>query len=567
MDGTMNPLSLVLLPALLIAAAQPVQAAAPIRLFDGAGLKGWTVVGNGSWTVQDGEIRARLTPDQPRFTHLVHDTVVKDFRVTFLFRSLKGNAGFFFRLRNVGDNPDDIAGVQVVIDPSLQSPDAFGLYETNGREWLRKWDFERHRNQYPNTGNCMMKADSPKLAVGVGIDENNCRKTLYDPDGWNRISVFASGPRLIVKLNMRTIVDISDPVLDAPGRFAFKLHGGQDVDIRFKDVEISPLPRLPDGLRSKLKKVLLYKGEPGVSPASLREFLKEIASDNGFAMDEGTESDFNAQNLAGYQAALFLSDYNINFNPSQRTAFQDWYKQDHGAACLHACTRQEVSIAWPWWGDVSGSKLADHSAFIERTVALDADAARRPLWKGFDAAPYRWRDEWFFWTETPRAKPGVTVLLSYADDGPPGNKSPKGLPHAWLTERQGGRFFAWGAMHTMNALEFPFTYDFLLHALWDVAGYDTVATALDAPSERWGPSGRSPAFPTWTRTGNALRLHGAAAYTVELSDISGRTLYRGRGGPGEDPGISMDGRAGIVFLKIRSGGRTISRKLVRYPGN
>lgn len=523
-------------------------AQSPVRLFDGTSLKGWTTLGDGAWSVANGEISAKQLASKPRFTHLVHDTVVKDFRLSFLFQSTKGNAGFFFRLTDVGVDPEKIAGAQVVIDPALQSADAFGIYETGGREWLKKWDFARHRNQYPNASNCMMKWDQPILSATQGVADTNCRKTLYNPGNWNRISVWAKGPRLIVKLNMRTIVDTVDAKLDRAGRFAFKMHGGQDVEIKFKDVEMTPLAEMPAGLVSNLKRALLYKGEAGVSPAQLREFVKEVATENGIALDEGIEGDFNAQNLARYQAALFLSDYNVNFNAGQRTAFETWFKQDHGAVCMHACTRQEVSIAWPWWGDATGGKLATHTSFKDRSVALDAEGAKRPLWKGFEAKPQRWKDEWYWWVQDPRGKPGVTVLLSYMDEaGPQNDQAVKGLPHTWLKESQGGRFLASGAMHTMNSLELPFTYDFILNALRDVGGYDSVAIAIKPRANARAPG--------WSRTGDALHVRVDPGSTVRVLEIGGRVVFEGRSDREGRLTLPATRNVGLLLLAVEGGRR------------
>ncbi len=525
----------------------------PVRLFDGASLKGWSILGIGSWTVQNGEIVAKQNPSNLHFTHLVHDTVLKDFRATFLFRTVKGNAGFFFRLQKVPANPDSLSGVQAVIDPLLAADDGFGLYETNGREWMRKWDYARHQKQYSGGVGCMMKWDWPKLSATSGLPDSNCRKTLLNPGGWNRLSVWAKGPRMIVKLNMRTIADTSDAALDKPGRFAFKLHQGQDVEVHFKDVEVSPWPDMPAGLRSRLQKAILYKGEAGVSPPPLREFVREIGADNGFTLTDGTEADFNRQNLAQYQAALFLSDYNINFNAAQRADFETWFKSGKGAGCMHACTRQEVSIAWPWWGDASGSKLADHTSFKERAVAMAAESQALPLWKGLDPSTYKWRDEWFHWVDNPRGKKGVTVLLDYADAGAPEDQAPKGLPHAWLDVAQGGRFFAWGAMHTMNALELPFTYDFLLAALREMGGYDTVGTRIDpralavAPATEW-------------RNG-VLRISAGTDFSAEVRDARGRGLFHGKGAPSSPIEFRPGRGAGILLLILRSGGGTTTRLL------
>ena len=528
-------------------------AQSPVKLFDGTTLKGWKALGDGSWTVSNGEIVAKQTASNPHFTHLIQDSIVKDFRMSFQFKTIKGNAGLFFRLQNAGTVPDSLAGVQAVLDPDLQSDDAFGLYETNGRNWLKKWDFNLNKNKYPGGNACMLKHEWPKP-----IDTDTiCRKTLLKPADWNRITILAKGPHIVVKLNMRTIADISDAALDKAGRFAFKLHGGQDVEIHFKDVEISNLPGPRPGLRSRLVKALMYKGE-NASPPPLREFMKEIASDNGFTMNEGMETDFNKANLAQYQASLFLSDYNVNFTPSQRTDFESWFKAGRGAICIHACTRQEVTIAWPWWGAATGGQLANHSVFYHRTVGLDKEAANLPMWKGFDTTSQSWPDEWFHWVQNPRGKPGLTVILSYKDDGPSDDpeRAVKGLPHAWINTSEGGRFFSYGGIHDMNSLELPFTYDFLLNALQDVAGYDTVLTAVNP---RAPDKGRVPAM---VRTGRGLRVEGAGPYTVELRDVSGKLVYRDEGDATKDVAYNPTSSAGMLFLTIRTGAGVVSTRKI-----
>lgn len=101
-------------------------------------LKGWTPLGKGSWTVQDGAIVARLSRSEPEFSHLVFDSAYGDFKASFLFRHVKGNAGFFFRMERKDGTPAGVSGLQGVLEPSLPSADALGLYETNGRDWLKK---------------------------------------------------------------------------------------------------------------------------------------------------------------------------------------------------------------------------------------------------------------------------------------------------------------------------------------------------------------------------------------------------------------------------------------------
>lgn len=68
--------------------------------------------------------------------------------------------------------PAGVSGPQAVIEPSLPAADAMGLYETNGRGWVRKWG-------YP-----------PKAG-------------LYKAGDWNDLAVTAIGTRIPARLGAR----------------------------------------------------------------------------------------------------------------------------------------------------------------------------------------------------------------------------------------------------------------------------------------------------------------------------------------------------------------------------
>lgn len=179
-------------------------------LFNGRNLDGWTLLGKGSWKVQNGEIVGTQPASEPGFTHLMHDTTVSDFELTFQFKNPKGNTGVFFRLEQTAPGPAGVTGVQAVIDAAKKDDNAFGFYETNGREWLKKWSY--------STWN----------SIFIGTD-------------WNRITIVADGSRLLLKLNMQTIVDIVDATGRKQGKIAFKLHGGRDGEAHFRDIRIRPV--------------------------------------------------------------------------------------------------------------------------------------------------------------------------------------------------------------------------------------------------------------------------------------------------------------------------------------
>ena len=69
------------------------------------------------------------------------------------------------------------------------------------------------------------------------VDEAYIAK-LYRPERWNAMTVSAHGGRIVVHVNgMQTAELIEDPGRKE-GRVALQLHGNQDVDIRFKAIEI-----------------------------------------------------------------------------------------------------------------------------------------------------------------------------------------------------------------------------------------------------------------------------------------------------------------------------------------
>ena len=98
-------------------------------------------------------------------------------------------------------------------------------------------------------------------------------------------------------------------------------------------------------IKSRLKKALMFTSRP--SPPAARAYLKEMAGKNGFIIDESTASDYTTANLSQYQLALFISDYNINFNNAQKADFEKWFGQGNGAVCIHACSRYEIQRDWP----------------------------------------------------------------------------------------------------------------------------------------------------------------------------------------------------------------------------
>lgn len=172
-------------------------------LWDGRTLKGWHVIGKGEWKIEDGAIHGTHVKAEKEFSHLVTDRDYTNFTVRLKFKALKGNSGLYFRVAEKGFS--GVTGFQAEIDARN---DVGGLYETNGRSWVSK----------------------PK-AEDV--------KTWLKQDEWNEMTVSAQGGDIVVTVNGKETARLRNDPGRASGKFALQVHGGQDCDVWFKDLEVA----------------------------------------------------------------------------------------------------------------------------------------------------------------------------------------------------------------------------------------------------------------------------------------------------------------------------------------
>jgi hypothetical protein len=171
-------------------------------LFDGKTLDGWHPIGVGQWTVEDGAIVGRKKAQESQFGHLVTDKSFKDFTVRLKFKALQGNSGLYFRIDEKGAS--GVSGFQAEITPAA---DVGGLYETNGRAWVVK----------------------PKPEDV---------KKYFKPNEWNEMEVSSHGGHIVVKVNGVKSAELTDDPGRLEGHIALQLHGGNDMLVMFKDIEI-----------------------------------------------------------------------------------------------------------------------------------------------------------------------------------------------------------------------------------------------------------------------------------------------------------------------------------------
>lgn len=176
-------------------------------IFDGRTLNGWSALPGGKWEVRDGVIVGTSTREERRHGLLVSDKTYADFTVRLKFRAVKGNSGFYFRAEKV-DGAVGVHGFQAEVEPGYTTG---GLYETGGRTWVVQTDEDTMKNN-------------------------------YTPGEWTDMSVSAHGRRVVVHVNGHRTADLRNDPGRTEGHLALQLHGGQDMHVEFKQIELLSTP-------------------------------------------------------------------------------------------------------------------------------------------------------------------------------------------------------------------------------------------------------------------------------------------------------------------------------------
>ncbi|HCQ78557.1 MAG TPA: hypothetical protein DIV46_01140, partial [Verrucomicrobiales bacterium] len=179
----------------------------PTPLFNGKSLQGWTALPGGAWSVENGAIVGRSPKSEKRHGMLLSAKQYSDFVVTAKFRVLSGDSGFYFRSDRVETNVS-VNGFQVEIDTSQETG---GLYETGGRAWVEKPDPE---------------------AV---------EKRGYKAGEWTTLELRAIGRDIEVKINNVLSAKLTKDKGRLKGHFGLQLHGGQNMHVEYKDIQITEL--------------------------------------------------------------------------------------------------------------------------------------------------------------------------------------------------------------------------------------------------------------------------------------------------------------------------------------
>ena len=177
-------------------------------LWDGKTTNGWETMKGGSWKIvedKDGNYIEGTSPKSERAHGMfISKEKFSDFTLRVKAKILQGNSGLYFRAERLKGGVN-VAGFQAELDANN---DNGGLYETNGRAWVVK-----------------PKPEEVKRFWRVGE--------------WNEMVVSAHGTRIVVHVNGTKTAELpNDEKGRREGFIALQLHGGQDMHVMFKDIEM-----------------------------------------------------------------------------------------------------------------------------------------------------------------------------------------------------------------------------------------------------------------------------------------------------------------------------------------
>jgi putative membrane-bound dehydrogenase-like protein len=170
-------------------------------LFNGKDLTGWDSDPK-LWSVENGEIVGR-SPGIKHNEFLKSELVADNFRLTLKVKLTPNqeNSGVQFRSEPLPNG--EVRGPQADVGAGWWGK----LYEENGRGLIWKESGEAH----------------------------------VKPNDWNEYTIEAVGSRVRTWINGKPCVDLDDPSGRRRGFFAFQIHAGGPMEVRFKDIKLEVL--------------------------------------------------------------------------------------------------------------------------------------------------------------------------------------------------------------------------------------------------------------------------------------------------------------------------------------
>ena len=376
-----------------------------VSLFDGESLAGW----DGEpryWRVEDGTIVGEST----EATRLKGSTFliwqggdVADFELKAEFKLRNHNSGIQYRCFPHGEKPWVVGGYQADI--------------SKDNEWTGvAWGAYYKKLLAACGEKAVVGATSEDRQVVGSVGDRDEILANVDPDGWNEYHIVARGNQIIQMINGVVTAEFSesDPEYLKSGSLALQLHGGEPMEVRFRNLRLKILEE------DERKEILLLAGkkshgynahEHKAGCLLLARCLNESGLDvSARVVTEGAWPEpwmgFDKPDAI----VMYCDGYTRHMAKEHQDKIQSLTEAGVGVACLHFGVEVDpdelgqefldwiggfFEVGWsvnPHW-DAHFDALPDH-----------------PITNGVN--PFTIRDEWYYHMRFQPKMEGVTPILS-----------------------------------------------------------------------------------------------------------------------------------------------------------
>lgn len=215
----------------------------------------------------------------------------------------------------------------------------------------------------------------------------------------------------------------------------------------------------------------------GSIPAGIAA-IEQLGADHGFTVESTEDSaDFTEENLAQYEAVVWLSTTGDVLNAEQQAAFESYIQGGGGYAGIHAASDTEYD--WEWYGDLVGAYFANHPQNQDAEVKIEDPA--HPSTAGLPPVIERY-DEWYNFRTNPRTTTHVLASLDETSYNPGGGAMGPEHPISWCQDYDGGRSWYTGMGHTNESFAEPAFLDHVLGGIRTAAGVLPADCSATLPS-------------------------------------------------------------------------------------
>src|SRR6266508_3443028 len=98
--------------------------------------------------------------------------------------------------------------------------------------------------------------------------------------------------------------------------------------------------------------------------------IRDLGAANNFTVTATEDANqFNATNLARFEAVVFLNTTGDVLNATQQTAFENYIRAGGGYVGVHSAADTEYD--WPFYGELMGAYFASHPAIQQVTERVE----------------------------------------------------------------------------------------------------------------------------------------------------------------------------------------------------